>query len=81
MVDARRWFRVEYRDGAGVRPLGRLPDVPPHPATLAPFVSRLLLDGQQGGVLVLVEEATGADVARHPLDRGPRLVSHFGRKT
>jgi hypothetical protein len=52
--------------------------VAPHPATLAPFVSRLLLDGATGEV-VLVDEATGKDVACHRLDRGPRGLSRFGR--
>jgi hypothetical protein len=66
-----RWYRVEHRDGDRVRVLGRLPDVTPHAATLAPFASRLVREGTPGELL-LVEEATGTVVARQDLRPGPR---------
>jgi len=56
-------YRVEYRAEGTVRALGELRDVPAHHATLDPFVSMLLRDGD-GGEVVLVDTATGAVVAR-----------------
>ena len=58
-----RTYRVEHRAGDRVRPLGELRGVPAHHATLDPFVSMLLRDGD-GGEVVLVDTATGAVVAR-----------------
>ncbi|HEY7031952.1 MAG TPA: hypothetical protein VH482_11515 [Thermomicrobiales bacterium] len=75
---APRWHRIEHRTGDVVTPLGRVADLARHRTTLAPFVSRLLLDGQTG-VVVLVDEATGADVARHDLRRGPQRAPTHGR--
>jgi hypothetical protein len=71
---APRWFRIEHRTEEGVTALGRAPDLFPHPTALAPWVSRLLLAGATGGLVVLVDEATGGEVARHDLRRGPRRV-------
>jgi hypothetical protein len=45
-----------------------------HPTSLSPFVSRLLMIGEKG-LVVLVDEATVGDVARHDLARGPRWAS------
>jgi hypothetical protein len=73
-----RWYRVEHRDGDRVRSLGRLPDVTPHAATLAPFASRLVQTGATGE-LVLVEETSGTVVARQPLRHGPRRAPGRGR--
>jgi hypothetical protein len=55
--------RVEYHVRDTVRCLGHLWDVPPHHVTLDPFVSQLLLRGAEGQ-LQLIDEATGAVVAR-----------------
>jgi hypothetical protein len=66
-----RWYRVEHWGPDGVHCLGRLPDVTPHPATLAPFASRLVRE-QATGELVLIDEATGIAVARQDLRTGPR---------
>jgi hypothetical protein len=71
---ASRWFRIEHRTGDGVTSLGRAADLFPHPTALAPFVSRLLMAGATG-LVVLVDEATGGDVARHDLRRGPRRAA------
>ena len=60
----RRWFRVELRGADGPRLLGYVPDVRPHPSSLTPFVSRLLMEGITVGEVVLIDEATGQDVAR-----------------
>jgi hypothetical protein len=65
----RRWFRVELRGADGPRLLGYVPDVRPHPASLTPFVSRLLLEGIAVGEVVLIDEATGQDVARRHVRR------------
>jgi hypothetical protein len=56
-------YRVEHRARGAVALLGVLEGVFPHHATLDPFVSYLLHRGQDGRV-VLVDEATGAVVAR-----------------
>ena len=45
--------------------LGRVPDAYPHWTTLRPFLSRLLRNGEQRGEIVLIDEGTGAVVARH----------------
>jgi hypothetical protein len=75
---APRWYRIEHRTGDDVASLGRVADLTPHPASLTPFVSRLLLDGRTG-VVVLVDEATGVEVARHELRRGPLRGPTAGR--
>jgi hypothetical protein len=56
-------YRVEHREGGTVSSLGRLKGVPAHHATLTAFVSGLLRAGC-GGELVLVDDGTGAVVAR-----------------
>ena len=63
-------YRIEHHEGAAVRTLGELADVPAHHATLEPFVGRLLLEGRRGEVW-LVESATGVRVVR-------RRVRPFG---
>jgi hypothetical protein len=78
MASERRWFRVELRNGAGVRSLGRVSDVTAHPASLVPFASRLVREGATGE-LVLVDETTGLDVARQDLRHGPRRAPGHGR--
>jgi hypothetical protein len=45
--------------------------VTPHAATLAPFASRLVHEGEAGEV-VLIDAGTGAVVARQDLGKGPR---------
>jgi len=72
-----RWYLVVHVAGGTHRSLGRLAGVPAHPATLAPFVSRLLLDGAAGEV-VLVEEATRRVVVRHDLGQGPLRTGSRG---
>ena len=59
-----RRARVEHRGPWGTTVLGRLDGCAPHHATLAPFAGRLLLEGRAGGELVLVDEASGAVLAR-----------------
>jgi hypothetical protein len=56
-------YRVEHRTGDEIDLLGCLEGVSPHHATLDPFVSCLLRRGL-GGELRLVDDATGAVVAR-----------------
>jgi hypothetical protein len=57
-------YRVVYRDGERVRPLGHLTGVAPTPWSLDAYISRLLLAGVTRGELLLVAEGTGALVAR-----------------
>jgi hypothetical protein len=64
-------YRVVWRDGATLRPLGRLADVAPTWHALDPFLSRLLLDGVARGELLLVDEGTREIVARREV-RLPR---------
>ncbi len=68
----RRWYRVEHRGGGRVRAFGLVVGVAPEVATLAAFAGRLVRDGA-AGELVLVEEATGREVARLALP-GPRAA-------
>lgn len=69
-----QWYRVEHRVGNRVTVLGRVADVTRHVSTLDPWLSRLLLEGA-AGELVLVEEATGAVIARRHLgDERPRIA-------
>jgi len=58
-----RLFRVDHRDGDGVRALGTLADVAPHHTALEPYVSALLRDGADGE-LRLIDAVSGAVVAR-----------------
>jgi hypothetical protein len=67
-----RWYRVEHRHGERARSLGRIAGVPAHIATLDPFRAHLLLTGVAGGHLVLVDEETGAVVARRAVHRPHR---------
>jgi hypothetical protein len=55
---------VEHRDGDRVRAFGLLADAFPHAATLVPFRRHLVHAGVGTGQLVLIEEATGREVAR-----------------
>jgi hypothetical protein len=75
---ASRWHRIEHRTGDAVTSLGRVADLAPHRTTLAPFVSRLLMDGETG-IVVMVDESTGDDVARHDLVSGPQRAPNYGR--
>jgi hypothetical protein len=60
-----RTYRVEHRMGGGVAVLGAGLAVAAHHSALAPFVTRLRQGGADGrGEVVLVDEATGAEVAR-----------------
>jgi hypothetical protein len=61
-----RLFRVDHHDGDGVRAIAAVADVPPHHASLEPYVSRLLRDGADGELL-LVDAVTGAVVARRAI--------------
>lgn len=58
-----RWYRVECESGGTTVVLRRVPDVFPHPSSLAPWIARALRIGG-GGEVLLVEEATGRVVAR-----------------
>lgn len=69
---APRWFRVEHRDDLGHHDLGRVPDVFATHHALTPFLAQLVLDGATGEV-VLIDEASGIDVARRFLDRSRPL--------
>jgi hypothetical protein len=60
---AAHWYRVEHRDDLGHHDLGRVPNVAPTHHALTPFLAHLLRDGATGE-LVLIDETTGADVAR-----------------
>ena len=55
---------VVYRDAGTVRGCGRLADAAPTWHALTPFCSRLVHEGVARGQLVLIEEATGREVAR-----------------
>ena len=66
-MDEGHGYRVELRAGGTVEALGPLaPGMFRHWTALDPFLSRLRLDGRagDGGELVLVDAATGRDVAR-----------------
>jgi hypothetical protein len=58
-----RLFRVDHRDGDGVRAIAAVADVAPHHASLEPYVSALLREGTDGELL-LVDAETGAIVVR-----------------
>ena len=67
------YHRVEHRGGHGVGVLATDYRCEAHHAALAPFEAHLRLVGSPAGVLVLVDEATGAVVARRHLRHlGPR---------
>jgi hypothetical protein len=56
-------YRVEHHEHGQVQTLGQLTGVAPHHATLEIFVGDLLRRGA-GGMLLLIDETTGAVVAR-----------------
>jgi hypothetical protein len=60
-------YRVEHRVGDAVALVGYVLDGPAHHATLAPFIPGVLDAIGGEGELVLVDEATGAAVARRRL--------------
>ena len=60
-------YRVEHWVGGGRVALGRVPG-PAHHAALVPFASHLRLAGRAAGTLALVDEASGAVVARRGLE-------------
>jgi hypothetical protein len=62
--------RVEHRHAGAAAVLARGVLAFPHHAELAPFAGRLLAAGA-AGQLVLVDEASGADLARRHLRPGP----------
>ncbi len=73
-IHEQQWYRIEHRVGNRVTVLGRVADVTRHVSTLDPWLSRLLLEGA-AGELVLIEEATGAVIARRSLgDEPPRIA-------
>ena len=71
---APRWFRVEHRDGLGHHDLGRVANVFATHHALTPFLAHLLRAGATGEV-VLIDEGSGAEVARRDLDRARRKGS------
>lgn len=73
-IHEQQWYRIEHRVGNRVTVLGRVADVTRHVSTLDPWLSRLLLEGA-AGELVLVEEATGAVIARRSLGDDPPRVA------
>jgi hypothetical protein len=56
-------YRVEHREHGTIRPLGTIDHAFAHHTALDPFVSALVLAGE-GGEVLLVDDATGAVVAR-----------------
>jgi hypothetical protein len=68
IVGAPRRFRIEYQSEGRSRILGWAEGLAAHHHSLAPYVSRLRLDAKGTfGMVVLVDEATGAIVARRRL--------------
>jgi hypothetical protein len=65
-------WRVEWRGAGGTEVLARLDSGYRHHTALEPWVSRLRADGRREGELALVDEASGAVVARRRLDRPVR---------
>ena len=61
-------YRVEHRQPKRSTVLDVLVGPKPHRRALDPYVSRLIHDGQTGWA-VLVDDATGAVVARRPIER------------
>ncbi|MEA2513753.1 MAG: hypothetical protein QOF01_808 [Thermomicrobiales bacterium] len=74
MAGTGRSYLVVFRGEAGVRVLGRLRrrDAAPNRRALDLFVSRLLLEGAEGGEVVLVDDETGEDLARRFVPQGRR---------
>jgi hypothetical protein len=68
-------YLVIYRGEAGARVLGRLRkrDAGPTRRALDLYLSRLLLEGADGGEVVLVDEETGRELARRFVPRHRRL--------
>jgi hypothetical protein len=66
MAGTTRSYLVVYRGEAGVRVLGRLRqgDVAPNRNALDLYVSRLRMEGVETGEVVLVDDATGRELAR-----------------
>ena len=64
-------YRVEHHVGRTVTVLAEAVVGFPHSTTLVPYVSRLVLQGASGW-LVLVEETTGRRVARRHIRRPGR---------
>lgn len=64
-------YRIEHWQSSTTTVMGVITDEKPHPRTLDPFLSRLLLD-QRSGSVVLVNEATGGIVARRQVTRPTR---------
>ena len=63
-------FRVEHRTEQGTTVVGRTSDVYARQEELSQHAARLMRAGATGE-LVLVDEATGEEVARRPLRPGP----------
>ena len=57
-------YRIEHRAAGGIEVLSR------HPGDLADLAASLAAEGA-GGVLVVVEEATGRDIIRRPIADRP----------
>ena len=68
---APHWFRVEHQDCLGRHTIGRVPNVFATHHALTPFLAHLLLDGATGEV-VLIDELSGAEVARRFLNAPER---------
>jgi len=69
---APRRFRIEHRRKGQITVLGVVVGTRPHVRDLDPYVSRIVLDGT-GGAVVVVDETTGKDVVR----RRPQPPRHF----
>jgi hypothetical protein len=63
-------YRIEHRAGRSVTVLGRATATPARQVDLAALAARLIAAGASGE-LVLVDEATGEEVARHRLAAAP----------
>jgi hypothetical protein len=74
----RPYYRIDLRRGGDVIPLGRVSNVSPHPASLASVVSRLIMDGESG-LVVLVDEESERDVACSDLGSGQHRSPTSGR--
>ena len=60
-------YRIEHRTAAGTEELSR------HPEDLRDLAASLAAEGA-GGVLVVVEEATGGDIIRQAIPDRPRAA-------
>jgi hypothetical protein len=63
-------YRVEHRNGERTDVVARTSDVHARQEELSQHAARLMREGK-AGELVLVEESTGAEVARRTLLAGP----------